>query len=223
MSYQTPPGRDIETQTKVLVSIETRMLTKAAQTLLGICAGITADGSVHEREVQFLSTWLAEHPDVTKLWPGSEIARRVHAIMADGIITAEERADLLETLQLLAGNHFDQTGAATPEGPALPIDDDPSIFFHHMTFCFTGRFLYGTRASCERAILGLGGTAVDSISKNLNFLVIGSMIEPQWANTTYGRKIEKAVAYRDDGVDLVIVSERQWTAALADTGKTLGA
>lgn len=222
MSYQTPPGRDLETQTKVLVSIETRILTKATQTLLGICAGITADGAVHEREVQFLSTWLAEHPDVTTLWPGSEIAKRVRAIMGDGVVTTEEREDLMTTLQQISGNHFNQTGAAVPQGPTLPIDDDPSIFFRHMTFCFTGRFLYGTRASCERAILGLGGTAVDSISKNLNYLVIGAMIEPQWANTTYGRKIEKAVAYRDDGTDLVIVSERQWTAALADTGKTLG-
>lgn len=219
MGYQTPPGTDLDTQTKTLVSIETRMLTKAVQTLLGICAGITADGAVHEREVQFLSTWLTEHPEVTTAWPGSEISRRVRAIMADGIVTADERVDLLETLQQLSVASFDQTGSPIPEGPLLPIDDDPSIFFRNMSFCFTGRFLFGTRAACERAILGLGGMAVDSISKNLNYLVIGAMIEPQWANTTYGRKIEKAVAYRDDGNDLIIVSERQWTAALADTGK----
>lgn len=220
MAYTTPPGIDIATQTATLISIEHRMLTKAAQTLIGICAGITADGAIHDREVQFLSTWLTEHPDVASMWPGSEIAKRVRAIMADGIITAEERADLLKTLEQLSGNFFDETGAAAAEGPVLPIDDDPSIFFRHMTFCFTGRFLFGTRAACERAVLGLGGMAVDSISKNLNYLVIGTLIEPQWANTTYGRKIEKAVAYQSDGCELIIVSERQWTAALADTGKS---
>lgn len=222
MAYTTQPGTDSKTQTATLISIEHRLLTKAVQTLIGICAGITADGAIHEREVQYLSTWLTEHPDVASTWPGSEVATRVKAIMADGIVTADEKADLLETLQHLTGNLFTNTGAAVPEGPVLPIDSDPSIFFRNMTFCFTGRFLYGTRANCERAVLGLGATAVDTISKNLNYLVIGTLIEPQWANTTYGRKIEKAVAYQSTGCDLVIISERQWSAAIADTkGKLL--
>lgn len=219
MAYTTPAGIDINSQTATLVSIQHRLLTKAAQTLIGICSGITADGAIHDREVQFLSTWLAENPDVARTWPGCEIARRIRSILADGIITPDERADLQDTLQLMCGNFFDGTGAAAPEGPALPIDDDPCILFQHRTFCFTGRFLFGTRAACERAILALGGTAVDSVSKRLDYLVVGTMIEPQWANTTYGRKIEKAVSCRDDGSEIVIVSERQWTAALADTGK----
>ena len=220
MAYTPPPGTDPSTHIATLVSIQHRLLTKAAQTLIGICGGITSDGAVHDREVQFLSTWLAENPEVSKTWPGCEIARRVRAIMADGVITAEERADLLETLQQLSGNYFDGTGAAAPEAPALPFDDDPCIIFRHRAFCFTGRFLFGTRAACERAILQLGGTAVDTVSKRLDYLVIGTMIEPQWINTTFGRKIEKAVACRDDGGEIVIVSERQWTAALADIGKT---
>ncbi len=76
--------------------------------------------------------------------------------------------------------------------------------------------------ACERAILKLGGIAVDNINKNLNYLVIGALIEPSWIHSTYGRKIEKAVGYRDKGDDLCIVSERQWTAALADIGRPKG-
>lgn len=199
-------------------AIQQQALTKAAVSLLGICAGILADGHLHDREVLFLSNWLREHEEVADVWPGSEIARRVEAILADSIITEEERKELKEALEAISGNYFSDTGYAAPEGPVLPVDDDPSIFFRDMTFCFTGKFLYGTRAACERVILGLGGVAVDNITKDLNYLVIGTLIEPTWANTTYGRKIEKAVNYRDSGCELVIVSEKQWTAALADTG-----
>lgn len=199
-------------------AIQQQTLTKAAVSLLGICTGILADGQLHDREILFLATWLREHEEVAGVWPGSEIARRVETILADGIITEEERRDLMEALQAISGNYFSDTGCAAPEAPLLPIDDDPSIFFRDMTFCFTGKFLYGTRAACERMTLSLGGVAVDGITRELNYLVIGTLIEPSWANTTYGRKIEKAVNYRDSGCDLVIVSEKQWTAALADTG-----
>lgn len=218
MAYEPLPGTPLDEKRKVYAAIRNHQLTRATQALMGICSGIVADAHLHDREVQFLSTWLAENADVSKQWPGNEVARRVKDVMADGIITDTERAELLDVLQKLSGNFFCTTGAAIEEGPALPIDDDPSIFFRDMTFCFTGKFIYGTRACCERAILRLGAMPVDSISKRLNYLVIGTMIEPQWINTTYGRKIEKAAAYRDEGCDIIIVSERQWTAALADIG-----
>ena len=191
MAYTKPPGEISERHQSALGAIRNRQLAKAAQTLIGICIGIAADGAVHEREVLFLSTWLADNPDVTHEWPGSELARRVKDILADGIITPDERADLLETLQQLTGNFFSETGAAAPEGPVLPIDDDPCIIFGNRCFCFTGRFLYGTRAACERAVLRLGGMAVDTVSRKLDYLVIGTLIEPQGSTPPTGARLKK--------------------------------
>ena len=34
-----------------------------------------------------------------------------------------------------------------------------------------------------------------------------------WAHENYGRKIEKAMEYRDKGVDLVIITEEHWANA----------
>lgn len=218
MAYKPKLGATFDEISKVNAAIKNRQLCKATQALMGICAGISADNHLHEREINFLATWLKEHEEVAAQWPGKEISRRVKDILADGIVTDEERDNLLDALKTLTGNYFSETGAAAEEGPALPIDDDPSIFFRNMSFCFTGKFIYGTRACCERAVLHAGGMPVDTVSKRLNYLVIGTMIEPQWINTTYGRKIEKAAIWRDQGNDLVIVSERQWTAALADLG-----
>lgn len=201
-------------------AIKNHMDTKATQTLLGICSGLMADAQLNNQEISYLRTWLTENESITKAWPGNVIANRIDEIMADGIVTDEERADLIKLLSEISGNYFHQTGSATIEAPALPLDDDPSIYFKNMTYCFTGEFMYGTRTNCERAILRLGSMALDNVTKKLNYLVIGSRINPMWVNTTYGRKIEKAVEYRDSGTELAIISEQQWIQAIADAART---
>jgi hypothetical protein len=193
-----------------------RELIKAAQVLNGICAGIAADNTINDQEVHYLKTWLMDHEEVACTWPGYIIANRVQHVLADGVITEAERVDLLETLRQLSGNRFAETGAAQTDGPLLPCEDEPSIFFHNMTFCFTGGFLYGTRTACERIVLSLGSMAVDRVSKNLNYLIIGTFVEPTWANTSYGRKIETAVRHRDNGSEICIASEYHWNLALKD-------
>lgn len=185
------------------------------QTLLGICTGLCADDIINDKEILFLKTWLNENRGVAEYWPGSAIAGRIEATLADGIITREEHDDLLELLRGITGNYFGETGAAAPEGPALPIDDDPSIFFRDKLFCFTGKFFYGTRTACERTVFSLGGMTTDNACSNIDYLVIGGLIQPAWAHTTFGRKIESAVKHKEAGSKIAIVSEQQWTQAIA--------
>jgi hypothetical protein len=40
------------------------------------------------------------------------------------------------------------------------------------------------------------------------------MTTQSWANTSFGRKIEKAVGYQKKGSPLLIVSEEQWARYL---------
>ena len=209
-----------EANAAIRSSLAQRELRKATQVLTGICAGIASDSRINEQEIHYLQTWLAEYPEVAAAWPGYMLADRIRTALADGVITAEEQTDILETLRQLSSNRFAETGAAQAESPLLPLDDDPSIFFRNMTFCFTGNFIFGTRAACERIVLSLGSMPVDRVSRKLDYLVIGTLIEPAWANSTYGRKIETAVRYRDKGVELCIVSEHQWTAALKDATRS---
>lgn len=208
MAYQ---GREYA----ALKAIQTREFTKAVENLLGICTGMVADNHLHDDEIRFLDLWLHQHHDITTAWPGSVIASRVRAVLADGIITADERQHLFDTLAGIVGFQLPDTGAAESGVAAIPFDDDPSIWFDGRSFCFTGNFLYGTRADCERAILKRGCLVRDSITRNLEYLVVGSLIEPSWAHSTYGRKIEKAIDYINKGYGIAIVSERQWTEALS--------
>lgn len=210
----------VQDNTAKLYSIQHRLDIRAMQTLLGICTGIAADDQITDKEVLFLRTWLSEHSAIAEYWPGSAITKRVNDILSDGVITQEEREDLISLLRNITGNNFNETGEAAAEGPALPIDDDPSIYFRDMLFCFTGKFFYGTRAACERVILSFGGMAVDRVSSNLDYLVIGALIEPSWVHTTFGRKIESAVKHQQDGSEIAIVSEQQWTQAIADFARS---
>ncbi|MFZ6819828.1 BRCT domain-containing protein [Undibacterium sp. Ji22W] len=191
-----------------------RNLAKSAQTLLGICSGIAADGQVNETEILFLREWLAEHEEIAVVWPGSVIAKRIQEIIADNVVTLEEREDLLQTLQEVAGNFFGETGVAQQNSPTLPIDLNPVLEFAGKTVCFTGSFLLGTRTACEKTIEKHGGVPASSITKRLDYLIIGTLASPDWVNTTYGRKIEKAVAYREEQGRPAIISEYQWTNAL---------
>lgn len=198
-------------------SVAHQKFTKSMQTLLGICAGIAADNHINDNEIKFLNTWLLEYPEVADTWPGYLIANRVRDTLKDGVITEQERTDILETLNLLTSTSFMTTGATAPDSIMLPVDDDPSIYFKNMAYCFTGRFVYGTRAKCERIVLSLGAMPIDRVSRKLNYLVIGTLIEPSWSQTTYGNKINQAVNHRDSGVEICIISEKQWTKALEDT------
>ena len=59
----------------------------------------------------------------------------------------------------------------------------------------------------------MGGSNAKSVNKSLNYLVLGTYVTDSWAHENYGRKIEKAMEYRDKGVDLVIITEEHWANA----------
>lgn len=195
---------------------QNRIDTRSIQALMGICSGLVADDNLNDKEIYYLRGWLLEHQSIRDQWPVSVIHFKIQEILADGVITNEERQSLVLRLQELTGNFFSDTGSAATEGQVLPLDDDPSIFFNGMSYCFTGEFLYGTRAACERVILKLGAMPQDNVTKKLNYLVIGSRCNPDWINESYGRKIEAAMNHKSSGLDICIISERQWTAALQD-------
>jgi len=132
--------------------------------------------------------------------------------LADGIITAEELGYLKQTLTDLLGGTLQETGSAHPHATRLPVNDDRAmpVQFDGSSFCFTGNFLYGTRSACERAIEQRGAHALSGIRVDLSYLVIGTMVSSEWANTTHGRKIEKAIEYQNNGRPLLIISEEHW-------------
>lgn len=199
----------------VLKAVENRQLTRAMEHLMGLVGGIVADSHLHDSEIQFLSTWLAANRAVCDQFPGSAIARAVRNVLADGRVTDDERQHLLMTLQGLSGTHFALTGSVESEVVALPIEDDVTVRLPSSTVCFTGEFLFGTRAACERVTLAAGAGIADTVTRRLEYLVIGTRVSPNWVGTSFGRKIQRAVALQEEGHAIEIISEQRWLEALA--------
>lgn len=193
---------------------DARLLKRSCESLLGIAAGLLADGILDDQEIIFLDTWLNENDDIATSWPGEVVVKRVKDVLADGVITEEEREYLKSTLEDLIGGSLEDSGAVSGMSTRLPVDDIERIEIENNKFCFTGSFLYGTRNACEKAIIERGGEVSKGVRRDLNYLVIGTMASRAWANTSHGRKIEKAMQYKDKGVSILIISEEQWVPFL---------
>ncbi|MBT6052040.1 MAG: hypothetical protein HOG49_34995 [Candidatus Scalindua sp.] len=105
----------------------TRLLKRSCESLLGISAGIMADGELNDQEIKYLDTWLSDNHELTSTWPGEVIYSCIKAILTDNKITEDEREHLKQTLSDLIGGTLQETGAASGASTSLPVDDIDSI------------------------------------------------------------------------------------------------
>ena len=187
-------------------------VSKAIGQLSGICAGILADGVVNDREAEFFGEWIRKFAPFEPVWPFTDVLARVERIFADGRCDDEEREELRSVMEALCGHTADAKPAET-YSTTLPLDSplpDP-VIFPNRVFSITGKFAFGTRRKVKEAIEARGGTPSDTApSRESHYLVIGVFASRDWANTNYGRKIERAVELRDSRSGIAIISEEHW-------------
>lgn len=187
---------------------------KACAQLIGLIAGITADGHLHDLEIQFLRTWLSEKRSEGEHWLHHRLSAIIEHILADGVVTDDERAELMKALHDAAGVNFTETGSVTSETIAFPADDC-EVVFSNATFCLTGKFHFGSRGECEAATTAAGGTCVGSVNRSTRYLVIGSAgATKSWKQATYGQKIDSAMKLKERGHSIQIVTEEMWSELL---------
>ena len=180
-------------------------------TLIGLCKGITADNIVNQEEAEFLEAWLnanrltiANNPVTLPLY------MQVKSLLEDGVLDDIEAQDLLATLHNFSNNGGLVDGEFI-QSSNLPIDQPPpAVTFPGKRFAFTGTFAYGGRSDCERAVHRRGGECIGNVRKDLDYLVLGRYVTPGWVHESWGRKIEKAIAYRERGLPVAIVGELHW-------------
>lgn len=182
-------------------------------TLIGLSKGFIADGKVNQTEAEFLMNWLIQSRQSSENPIILNLLEKVSAMLADGILDDNESSELLKLIHKFTGDPSDFGELA--KSTTLPINNPvPPIIFPNRSFLFTGTCVYGTRKQCQAAIETLGGINAKSVTKALNYLVIGTYVTDSWVHESYGRKIEKAMGYRDDGVPLVIIKEEHWADAV---------
>ncbi|WP_020407674.1 BRCT domain-containing protein [Hahella ganghwensis] len=181
-------------------------------TLIGLSKGLIADGKVNQSEAEFLQTWLVQNRAASDNPIIINLLEKVSAMLEDGMLDEEESAELLGILRRVSGE--DSCLGEAAKTTTLPIIDPmPPLIFEDHSFLFTGTCAFGSRKQCQEATRALGGLVSTSVTKNLDYLVIGTYVTDSWVHETFGRKIEKAVEYRESGVPIAIVTEEHWAGS----------
>ncbi|WP_037385663.1 BRCT domain-containing protein [Serratia sp. DD3] len=181
--------------------------------LNGLCKGLIADRQLSDDEIHYLDWWLTQNGILKNNYPGKELYSLIKSILSDGVITKDESSKLHTTLIDFTGCDLD-SGVVDGLATRLPINADATVNLTNKTFCLTGVFMAGKRASIEMVIEKAGGKLSSGVTKNINYLVIGTLSSRDWRFSSHGRKIEKAVSYRDRGEDIKIISEEMLFSVL---------
>ena len=189
-------------------------LNRSLGALLGIAQGMVCDSHLSDREIQFLDEWLTKNESIAMSWPGDVVYARVRAVLADGVVTEEERQHLSETLQQLVGGTLEHLAEPSHVSELVPVDSS-DVAFLGSSFCLTGEFIFAPRKKCEEAIELRGGVVSKSVTKKLSYVVIGSLGSQEWKHGSFGTKVEQAVALKRGGAPLRIIHEDHWTNALS--------
>lgn len=196
---------------------EENNVAKAIDQLTGICTGILADGVVSPKEVEFFASWVQKFAPLEPIWPFTDILKRVGKIFVDGRASEDECEELRGVMEALCGYTI-QAAPAETYSTTLPLNNplpDP-VIFKERVFNITGKFAFGTRKKVTEVIEGAGGKALDSSpTRDSHYLIIGLFASRDWAHTSHGRKIERAVELRDSNSGIAIISEEHWKRFVA--------
>ncbi|EGU56008.1 NAD-dependent DNA ligase [Vibrio nigripulchritudo ATCC 27043] len=178
--------------------------------LLGFLQGITSDGYLNDKELEALTSLINDHPTILNTWPADVISKRLQIVFEDGVVDDNERSELLEMFKSICGQQFLETGSA--ECGATDFFGEPIELTNlsEKTVCFTGKFLGGNRKLMESLAKANGGIVRSGVTKDLDYLIIGSMASRDWKFSSHGRKIEAALKNQNQGNGTHIINEETW-------------
>ena len=197
--------------------------TAKIQYLHGLIHGIMADKQLSDDEIKALQTWIWDQEDLKGVYPFDEIDGLIMEILADSIVTEDERNTLIAFLSNFI-EFKDSANLMESDYEALRSQYsvagicavEPLIEIPGKQFCFTGESSHGTRNELVEIIERLGGVFRSGVSKKTDYLVIGDAGNPCWAFSCYGRKVEEAVNLRKAGGKIQIVKEADFWDAVED-------
>jgi len=178
--------------------------------LIGLLCGIAADDVLMDIEIQSIIDWVESNENTITEWPINILLQRLKEIVVDGSVSNEDRESFLEMIKKITGTHFSDTGSAAASTTECFEDNIDSINYDGSSFCFTGVFMTGTRAVVQDIAKQKGAKTTKDVSKNTNYLVIGTTANTDWRFASYGRKIERALQLKTDNHPITIITEKTW-------------
>ena len=132
------------------------------------------------------------------------------AAEAMGMVPGHATPDSYRSFRLPGSN-----GASSHQGSlAGNIDADPDHPLYGKSICFTGTLQSMVRNVAHERVAAVGCDFKTTVSKNLDYLVIGDGDFVQFADGPRTGKVKKALALREEGATIEIVPEQDFLALL---------
>ena len=201
-------------------------ITHEIQVLQGMLHGIMSDDHVSVTEATALQNWIDDHAHLKGTYPYDELDSLLMAVLADGVIDADEQDMLRRFFEDFIQYSFakrvrseaDRVRAGLTREKTLPAicASCPDLEFAKRSFSFTGSSMKAKRTEIAGHVERRGGIFVPNLTQKTDFLVVGAGGNPCWAFSCYGRKVEKAVQLRKEGHPITIVHESDFWDAIED-------
>lgn len=164
----------------------------------GILQGISCDGQISEKEIDSVNKWIDKYAQPVRYdWPISEFCdlatKRGSNIVDFCKQFCEVRLSRPAPRENTPG--FMRSAAPFVEPFKCELDISSKIEFNGRTFCFTGASIEFKRSELKKMVDDAGGTCIDQVSYILDYLVVCGQGNPNWAFSTYGRKIANAIEF----------------------------
>lgn len=180
-------------------------LDGATRRLHGVLQGVAIDGKVTAQEVVDLQEWLADYGDLRGYFPFDAAVAIVDGVLADGVVSDEERQDVLAFCREFAETPSERVvdpdrfntklsgGGILVQSIDMVCAREPEIVVRGRCFCFTGKSKFGKRKDLHDLVRSLGGEFSAGVGREVSFLVVGDLSSPHWTFSTYGRKVQHAL------------------------------
>lgn len=199
------------------INIYQDFISNDIQKLQGLLHGIMADNSIELPEIQQLGKWLSEHTYLKGIYPYDELYSIILSVLADKQLDPEEQA----MLKVYFSEFIDVNNTANLNEEELNelkrtihisgvCAANPKLEFKERVFSFTGVSKRVSQTEIKSLIEDRGGQFKANVSKDTDYLIVGSKVRTAWPFSCYGRKVEQAVKLRKAGSSIVIVHENDF-------------
>lgn len=174
--------------------------------LIGFIRGVLADNHLNDAEIEALAKYIHDSDSI--------VFRNAQRII-DGIkdfkqIDEQTRTALNKELTAIIGGSIHEHGVIDGMTVGIEFDTLPDEFtLEGKRVVLTGSFYSMSRKQIGALIEKQGARLDKSVNRQIDMLVVGGMASKDWAFSSFGRKIEEALAVKQYGIPLLIVDEKQ--------------
>ena len=165
---------------------------KSLYQFMAILEGIASDEIISDSEIKELKNWMSDCVQFQNAYPFNQILNKLERALSKQEISSVLETELLELIK----NFF------KPD-----LDQCEFVALQDKVFCLTGNFNFGKRGELEKLIVLKQGIVSQSITKKVDYLVLGDKGSAGYKYGKYGSKINKALTMRSNGHKIELLSE----------------